>query len=165
LVNSEGHVLLVLANDGAGAFSTREQHPVDGTTVALVDFDGDHDLDICSGGSHILSNAGDGRFAAGPPDAPWWPDANGLATGDFDGDGDQDIAAASKSTYGLWVARNDGGVFGPLSGPGHGNGEPLDIECLEARSWKAAGCSPSVESCRGSGCFARLCLARPGGGM
>ncbi|MFO1076957.1 MAG: VCBS repeat-containing protein [Planctomycetota bacterium] len=85
-------------NDGTGAFTdaTATHLPVlaDGTSaVALVDVDGDGDLDLLLGGRlRVLLNDGNGRFEDVSAQRLALVYANALTTGDLDRDGDIDAA-------------------------------------------------------------------------
>jgi enediyne biosynthesis protein E4 len=80
---------------------------IDSTGAALVDLDGDGDLDLIvnsvGGGTHIFLNDGTGRFTRMTPPAGLNPGRGGtsLALGDLDGDGFLDLYIANYRTTAL----------------------------------------------------------------
>jgi hypothetical protein len=100
-----------LRNDGAGRFTCHAVEAAAGRVkaLALLDFDGDGDLDVLSTGSQtrLFANAGKAQLMDASDrlslDAPA---AASLALGDLDGDGDSDAMLATGT-----VLRNDGGRF------------------------------------------------------
>jgi VCBS repeat protein len=143
LVVWDGHHLLLLLGDGQGGFvdgtngsTTGLPNTGEGTiTAALVDVDGDGDLDLVYAGSpaspqdyrvRLLINDGQGRFTDGtdgtttgfPVPGPRDGWLYGLLVADFDRDGSPDLIV-----IGDWrIYLNDGhGRFRDVRGePGHG---------------------------------------------
>lgn len=77
----------------------------DATGTALVDLDGDGDLDLIVNsvgqGTHILFNSGRGRFMESPQTLNPTFGGTSLALGDVDGDGTLDLYVANYRTYTL----------------------------------------------------------------
>lgn len=97
-------VPLLLTNLGGGIFSSQSigSSSYSFTGRALVDVDGDGDLDMVTPGSGVATNDGQGTFTAALPQ-PWL----GPRFADIDGDGDRD--AIGEPTL-----RNDGQGSFPL---------------------------------------------------
>ena len=100
--------LYVLLNNGNGTFAAPVQYGAVGPwSVAIVDLDGDGDLDLAAANTEnfagdsvsVLLNNGDGTFALGADyavgSAPLF-----VTVGDVDGDGDQDLVTADLGTSG-----------------------------------------------------------------
>ncbi len=100
---------LVLLNDGAGqlvpawGWTIDDAQMPDASAVALVDLDGDGDLDAFFGrdtgsSDSILENDGTGRFVTRQvlPNSEGAPSTGAFA--DFDGDGDLDLFVATTTT-------------------------------------------------------------------
>ncbi|TNF35826.1 MAG: DUF1566 domain-containing protein [Deltaproteobacteria bacterium] len=102
--------------------------------AAVLDVDGDGDLDVISGGEpvggqalrlHRSESSGvvDGTAAAGLATSSW---LSAVAIGDLDGDGDADLVASShRDGREIHVFRNDGGRFVRAEG-GFGLAGPID---------------------------------------
>jgi hypothetical protein len=78
---------------------------LDSTGAALVDLDGDGDLDLIvnsiGGGTHIFRNDGHGHFKEDPQVLNLHKGGMSLALGDMDGDGFPDLYVANYRTLGL----------------------------------------------------------------
>ncbi|MGH3089528.1 MAG: FG-GAP repeat domain-containing protein [Rubrobacteraceae bacterium] len=117
--------VMVLLNDGDGAFSAVEtyQVEVDPVSVAASDLDGDDDMDLAianfnSDNVSVLINEGDGTFAEGGvyPVEGEFPDS--IIASDLDGDGDMDLATANFSSDNVSVLMN--------GEPSGGDSDPSD---------------------------------------
>ena len=122
ITNGSPSEVSILFGNGDGTFQSPASFPASGMIhpygICASDFDGDSDIDLAVGddslncrhtGLGIMLNNGDGTFQ--PPtiySSEWRTKI--LVAADLDGDGDSDIAA--KSTYGIWIYRNNGiGAF------------------------------------------------------
>ncbi len=94
------------------------------TFIAVLDADGDGDLDIYNKGTNELYRNNGGTFtavtgAANPMDAiaaSLAAGAGSFLTGDFDGDGDKDLVGRNAANNGLVFWRNNGGTWVSVSG-------------------------------------------------
>jgi hypothetical protein len=125
----------VMLQSEDGSFATTQTLPASGAVrAALLDVDGDHDLDLvltsgASDGLPVFVNDGAGNFSAGAPIAVasgYWPL---IVAADFDNDGDSDLAVAGPydSSASLVTIRNTGSGFvadAPVPIPGYA----LDLE-------------------------------------
>lgn len=121
----------LLVNDGTGQFSNgQELVGVGYSTLALVDYDGDFDLDLAVAGmlpnqqfvTTLYRNDG-GRYVDAGVALPGVIHGS-LAWGDYDADGDPDLLIMGAGNYDVglltgFVAlyRNDGGTFVPAGSP------------------------------------------------
>ncbi len=127
----------VLINPGNGIFPDPVYYPSTSwpNDLCLADMDGDNDLDaVVDGevgstyGPSLLTNNGDGSFAA--PRQLASISGYAMCLGDFDGDGDPDIAMTDEYTGEVAILLNDG--------TGH-FGAPTRYPCGESTLELAAG--------------------------
>ena len=116
-VMTAGDEVTLWSNDGFGSFVASSLPVTDSVQeAALVDVDGDTDLDL------VLGNIGD--LGSGAPNTVWWNDGTGafvdsgqalgveptlsFAVGDLDGDGDLDLFTGNSASDGVWLNKSDG---------------------------------------------------------
>ncbi len=130
---------LLFRNQGDGVFAPAVQLPVaHGRTslVAMVDCDGDGDLDLffCGGGTAygsgqpciLLRNDGAGTFAPYGSMPATQPFASRLDTGDLDGDGDIDFLIGGSPP--LYLRNDGGGVYSDQTAAIPGFGFLCDLD-------------------------------------
>ncbi|MEX1361808.1 MAG: VCBS repeat-containing protein [Nannocystaceae bacterium] len=109
--------LLVLTNDGGGAFGVPIELPLpqEPFAVAIADLDDDgwNDAVVSDiAGLTVHYGLGNGSFGGSASFSdPALVDARALAVHDFDGDGDPDVAATYNHALGVFL--NDGGTLLP----------------------------------------------------
>ena len=122
-IDGDGDVDLVAGNQGTSGFNTNRlylnQYPSDANpfnlvygsnvtsdgmdtrSIALVDVDGDGDLDLLSGNygqvNQLCLNNGDGTFADGISISAETYNTYAIAVGDVDGDGDMDMVTGNAN--------------------------------------------------------------------
>jgi hypothetical protein len=139
LVPDSGQVH-VLLNDGSGAFTpVAYSAGVLPRSPALVDLDGDLDLDLLwvignASASSVarMLNDGAGGFSALATTA--YPSASAMAVGDVDADGDVDVVAVANSLHTRATLLNDGhgGLGAPVVEPtlvSPGSVALADVDC------------------------------------
>jgi hypothetical protein len=113
-----GRLVTIVLSDGAGGHSVATSRATDGSASeaewpAVVDWDGDGDLDVVTASStgmiRVRWNDGAGAFSSPSTLLTSAPVARNLAAGDLDGDGAPDLALAVVS--GVRILWNDGGVL------------------------------------------------------
>lgn len=116
----EGELAWVENSDGAGTFTTLHSIALQPSvlTAALVDVDGDDDLDLFASGAGatgelVLYENTDGIGGFDPGTLVDTVGASDLHTDDFDVDGDADLMVASSADGTFWLANLGGGSFGP----------------------------------------------------
>lgn len=114
--------MVILFNDGSGAFTTRTNYTPGGAFIA-EDLDSDGDIDLITSRNQVMLNNGSGVFTTSPsqPSEPG-KNAVSMALTDLDGDGIKDlIGGISTRTGTIWKGLG-GGLFQAGTGfkMGHG---------------------------------------------
>ena len=123
VTNNDSRSISFLRNS-AGIFSNVQSYPVHAATrpdgIAVVDIDGDLDLDLGVALSDdvvnylaVFKNNGNGTMAAPVNYATGGSNTSNVAFGDFDGDGDADAALSNNDSNNVSFLENNGaGLFG-----------------------------------------------------
>ena len=111
--NLADETVVVLVNDGAGAFEPMQPTPLPAGTVVvtLADLDGDHQPDLLAAGPtglHQMRWLGGGLFAPPVAMAPLSASPSRMVTMQLDGDGRADVAVLSETGSLLDVFLGDG---------------------------------------------------------
>jgi serine protease AprX len=121
VVQSDGHNVVVLWNNGCNDFSNMNAYPVEYEPHAICsgDFNGDGYIDIATGNYSkisILINDGNGSFL-NPVHYDGTDQAYGILAADLDNDGDIDLAVANQgythNDIGIYLNNGTGAFYDP----------------------------------------------------